>query len=181
MEVRQPRTLVLSWDKLLSTVYTEWDHAWLGFCIKLHGCLTSFQSCFFHPLNSFLDTQSFFFFNFKWRLITILWWFLPYSHMNQPWLYVCSPSWPSLPPPPHPIPHGHPSATALSTLPHALNLDWWSISHMVIHIFQCYSLKSSHPFLLPPSPKVYSLHLCLFWCLTYRVIVTIFLKEINSF
>lgn len=56
VEVRQPRTLVLSWDKLLSTVYTEWDHAWLGFCLKLHCCLTSFQSCFFHPLNSFLDT-----------------------------------------------------------------------------------------------------------------------------
>ena len=45
----------------------------------------------------------FFFFHFliyfNWRLITILWWFLPYIHMNQPWVYMCSPSWTSLPPP----------------------------------------------------------------------------------
>ena len=72
----------------------------------------------------------------------------------------------------HPIPQGHPSAPALSTLSHALNLDWWSISHMIIYMFQCYSLKSSQPRLLPQSPKVYSLHLCLFCCLIYRVIVS---------
>ena len=47
--------------------------------------------------------------------------------------------------PPHPIPLGHPSALALSTLSHALNLDRRSVSHMVIYMFQCYSLKSSHP------------------------------------
>ena len=63
--------------------------------------------------------------------------------------------------PPHSIPQGHPSALALSTLSHALNLDWQSISHMVVYIFQCYSLKSSHPRLFPQSPKVCSLHLCL--------------------
>ena len=28
---------------------------------------------------------------------------------------------------PHPIPQGHPSALALSTLSHAANLDWRSI------------------------------------------------------
>ena len=75
---------------------------------------------------------------------------------------------------PHPIiPQGCPSALALSALFHASNLDWWSISHMIIHMFQCYSLKSSHPCLLPQSPKVCSL-LCLFCCLVYRVIITIF-------
>ena len=74
---------------------------------------------------------------------------------------------------PHPLPQGHPSAPALSTLSHASNLDWQSISHMVINMFQCYSLKSSR--LLPQSPMVCSLHLCLLCCLTYRVIVTIFL------
>ena len=66
---------------------------------------------------------------------------------------------------PHPISQGHPSAPALSSLSYASNLDWWSISHMVIYVFQCYSLKSSHPRLLPQSPKVCSLHLCLFCCL----------------
>ena len=80
--------------------------------------------------------------------------------------------------PPHPIPLGHPSAPGLSTLSHVSNLDWWSVSHMVIYMFQCYSLKSSHPHLLPQSPKVYFLHLCLFCYLAYRVIVTIFLNSI---
>ena len=63
--------------------------------------------------------------------------------------------------PPHPIPLGHPSAPALSTLPHASNLDWRSVSHMIIYMFQCYSLKSSVTRLLPQSPKVCSLHLSL--------------------
>ena len=49
---------------------------------------------------------------------------------------------------------------------------------LVIYIFQCYSLKSSHPGLFPQSPKLCSLHLCLFCCLTYRVIFTIFLNSI---
>ena len=80
--------------------------------------------------------------------------------------------------PPHPIPLGHPSALALSALFLASNLNWRSISHMVICMFQCYSLKSSHPRLLPQSPKVCSLHLCLFCCLAYKVIVTIFLNSI---
>ena len=48
---------------------------------------------------------------------------------------------------------------------------------MVIYMFQCYSLKSSHPCLLPQSSKVFSLHLCLFCCLADRVIVTIFLNK----
>ena len=46
---------------------------------------------------------------------------------------------------------------------------------MIIDMFQCYSLKSSHPRPLPQSPKDCSIHLCLFCCLTHRVIFTIFL------
>ena len=55
---------------------------------------------------------------------------------------------------------------------------FFSISHMVIYMFQCCSLKSFHPRLFPQSPKVCSLHLCLFCCPAYRVIVTIFLNSI---
>ena len=36
--------------------------------------------------------SAFLFLNFNWRLITILWWFLPYIDMNQPQMYMCSPS-----------------------------------------------------------------------------------------
>ena len=46
------------------------------------------------------------------------------------------------------------SAPALNILSHALNLDWRSVSHMIIYMFQCYSLRSSHPHLLPQSPGV---------------------------
>ena len=80
--------------------------------------------------------------------------------------------------PPHPIHLGHPSAPALSTLSHASNLDWWSVSYMTIYMFQCCSLRSSHPRLLPQSPKDCSIHLCLFCCLAFRVIITIFLNSI---
>ena len=68
----------------------------------------------------------------------------------------------------HPIPLGCLSVQGLSALFHASILDWSSISHMVIYTFQCYSLKSSHPQLLPQSPKVCSLYLCLFCCLAYQ-------------
>ena len=82
--------------------------------------------------------------------------------------------------PPHPIPLGCPSAPALNALLHASNLHWSSVSHMVIYMFQGSSLKSSHPHLLPHSPKVCSLHLCLFCYLTYRLIITDFLNSISS-
>ena len=78
--------------------------------------------------------------------------------------------------PPHPL--GSSQCTSPNTLSCASNLDWWSISHTVIYMFQCYSFKSSHPHLLPQSPKDCSVHLCLFCCLAYRVIVTIFLNSI---
>ena len=67
---------------------------------------------------------------------------------------------------------------AFSALSYASNLDWHSVSCMVICMFQCYSLKSSHPCLLSQSPRVCSLHLCLSHCLSYRVIIIIFLNSI---
>ena len=71
------------------------------------------------------------------------------------------------PPTSLPIPvQRHPSTPALITLSHASNLDWRSISHTVLYMFQCYFLKSSHPRLFPQSPRVCSLHLCLFCHLT---------------
>ena len=119
-----------------------------------------------------------FIFYFNWRLITLqycggfCYTFIWFSHGCTCFPHPDPPS--HLPP--HPIPH--PSAPALSTLPHASNLDWWSVSHMIIYMFQCCSLKSSHPHLLPQCPTGYSLHLYLFCCLTYRVIITIFLNSI---
>ena len=119
-----------------------------------------------------------FFLNFEANYFTISWWFSPYIHVNQPWVYMCSPSWTSLQPPSPSHSSESSQCASPDTLCHALNLDWWSISQMIIYRFQCYSLKSSHPRLLPQSPKDCSLHLCLFCCLAYRVIDTIFLNSI---
>ena len=79
--------------------------------------------------------------------------------------------------PPHPSPQGHPSKPMLSTLSLASNLYWRSISHMIINLSQCYSLKSSHPCFLPQSPKVCSLHLYFFCCFVYSIIIIIFLNS----
>ena len=106
---------------------------------------------------------------------TILWWFVPHIDMNHPrvhmWLPIVNPVLP-------PSPLGCPRVLALSALLHASNLHWSSILHMVIYMLQCYSLKSSHPLLLPQRSKVCSLHLCLFCYLVYRVVVAIFLNSI---
>ena len=89
--------------------------------------------------------------------------------MNQLWVHMCPPvvNTASLLPT-HPILQCCPRAPALSTLLHASNLHWSSILHMVIYMFQCYSLISSHPRLLLQSSKVCSLYLCLFCCLAYK-------------
>ena len=67
--------------------------------------------------------------------------------------------------------------SAPSILYPASNLDWPFISYMILYMFQCHSPKSSPPLPLPQSPDC-SIHLCLFCCLAYRVIVTLFLNSI---
>ena len=79
--------------------------------------------------------------------------------------------------PPCTIPLGHPSAPAPSILYPASNLDRRFISYMILYMFQCHSPKSSHPLPVPQSPKDCSINVCLFCCLAYRVIVTIFLNS----
>ena len=56
--------------------------------------------------------------------------------------------------PPHHIPPGCHRTPALGILSHK-NFHWLSVLHMVMCVFQCYSLKSSHSLLFPLSPKVY--------------------------
>ena len=128
--------------------------------MELHKC---YSNVFFY----------FILFNF-----TILYWF---CHISK-WIchrYTCvpHPEPPSLLPP-HTIPLGRPSAPAPSIRYRVSNLDWRLISYMILYIFQCHSPKSSHPLLLPQSPKDCSIHQCLFCYLIYRVIITIFLNSI---
>ena len=115
----------------------------------------------------------FFFFNF-----TILYWFCHISTwIHHRYTRVPRPE-PSFLLPPHTIPLGRPSAPAPSIQYRASNLDWWLISCMILYMFQCHSPKSSHPLPFPQSPQDWSIHQCLFCCLIYRLIVTIFLNSI---
>ena len=151
-------------------VLSCFSRVWLFTTLRIVACQV--------PLS--IRLSFFFFFCFSWRLITLQ----CCSVFCHTWIWIshgftCVPH--PKPPshlPPHPIPLGHPSAPALSNLSHASNLDWRSVSHMIIYMFQCYSLRSSHPHPLPQSPKDCSIHLCLFFCLAYRVIITIFLNSI---
>ena len=139
-----------------------------------------------HPLNHltlyeyyFLKIQENIFLVYcNWRTSIVLWWVLPYINMNQPWAYICP--LPPEPPshfPPHPIPPGCHRAPALGSLRHISKSHWLSLLHMVMYMFQCYSLKSSHPLLLL-CPKVCSLCLCLLCCPACRTVGTIFLDSI---
>ena len=114
----------------------------------------------------------------KANYFTILRWFLPYTDMNPPWVYMCSPSWTPLP---LPSP-SHPSGSSLCTSPEH------PVSCIRPGLVICFTYDNIHVSMLfsqviPPSPfptepKGCSLHLCLFCCLVYRIIVTIFLNSI---
>ena len=123
----------------------------------------------------------FYFFNFNFILFlnfTILYWF---CHISK-WIghrYTCVPHpEPSSLFPPRTIALGCPSTPAPSIQYRASNLDWQLVSYMILYVFQCHSPKSSHPLPLPQSLKDCSIYQCLFCCLVYRVIVTIFLNSI---
>ena len=103
---------------------------------------------------------------------------LPYINMHPPRVYTCSPSW--TPPPtslPIPslwvIPVHQPRASCI------MHRTWTGDSFHIWY-YTCFNaILPNHPTLsLSHSPKDCSTHLCLFSCLSYRVIVTIFLNSI---
>ena len=56
----------------------------------------------------------------------------------------------------------------------------WTGDSFLIWYYTCFNgiLPNHHPLPLPQSLEDCSIHLCLFCCLTYRVVVTIFLNSI---
>ena len=129
--------------------------------------------------------SAFFFFPFpfifiSWRLITLQY-CSGFCHTLM-WIshgFTCVPH--PEPPyhlPPHPIPLGHPSAPAPST---CLMHPTWTGDLFHTWQYTCFDAVlsgHSHPHLLPQSPKFCSIHMCLFFCLAYRVIAIIFLNSI---
>ena len=106
----------------------------------------------------------------SWKLITLQYCSgfchtLTCFDMYLPWIYMCSPSRSPLPPPSPSHPSGSSQCTSPEHLSHASSLGWWSISPLILSLFQCYSLRTSHPRLFSQSPKVCSVHLCLFFFL----------------
>ena len=87
---------------------------------------------------------------FNWGIITLQYYdgFAIHRHESATGAHVSLHPEPPSHLPPHSIPLGCPKAPGLSALLHALNLHWSSVLHMVIYMFECYSLKSSHPHLL---------------------------------
>ena len=137
---------------------------------------------YFHLFKNFPQFLSFFFFSliFNSRRLVTLQYCSGFCH-TLTWIshgFTCV-HHPDPPPPPSPSdPSGSSQCTSPEHLSHASNLGWWFVSPLIVYLFQCYSLRTSHPRLLPQSPKVCSVHLCLFFCFTYRVIITIFLNSI---
>ena len=128
------------------------------------------ENLFFFNLNLFILIRG-------WLLYNIVL-VLPYINMHPPWVYTCSQSWTTLPPP---SPY-HPSGSSQCTspkLPVSCIEPGLAIHFLydIIHVSMPFSqIIPRLP--LPQSPKDCSIHLCLFCCLTYRIIVTIFLNSI---
>ena len=151
---------------------------WLVIHCQYNKCISVRKVCFCLFFSN-MFFSFYFFLNFTLFLnFTILYWFCQISK----WIchrYICVPHpEPFSLLPPHTIPLGRPSAPAPSIQYRASNLAWRLVPYMILYVFQCHSPKSSHPLPLPQSPKDCSIHQCLFCCLVYRVIVTIFLNSI---
>ena len=160
---------------LLLPIYLPWNDGTR--CLIFIFWMFSFKPAF--SLSSFTFFLSFFlFFFFNLFYFAILYWF---CH-TLTWIHHRCIQTPNPESHSHLSPHiislDHPHATAPSILYPVSNIDWHFVSYMIVYMLQCHSPKSSHTLPLPQSPKVLSIHLCLFCCLPYRVIITIFLNSI---
>ena len=125
---------------------------------------------------------SFFFLKFiyfNWRLITLQYCigFAIHQHASATSVHV----FPILNPPPISLPIPSLWVIPVHQPQASCILHWtWTGDSFLIWYYTCFNaILPNHPTLsLSQSPKDCSIHLCLFCCLAYRVIVTIFLNSI---
>ena len=174
--VANSRTWLNYWTELNNNVENSFKIIFFGMNRSLF-----FEIAFKRKLkNIFVCSRFKFFFNFFlyfyfiFFYFTIFYWFyhtstwIHHGHMHVP-----HPEHP-FHLPPCTIPPSHPSAPAPSIL------YWtWTGDSFLIWYYTCFNaILPNHP---PPSPtesKNCSIHLCLFCCLAYRGIITIFLNSI---
>ena len=115
---------------------------------------------------------------FNWRLITLQYCIGSATHQHESAMGIhvfpiLNSPLTSLPVPSlRVIPVHQPQASCI------LHRTWTGDSFFILYMFPWHSSKSSHLHPLPQSPKDCSIHLCLFCCLAYRAIITIFLNSI---
>ena len=117
-----------------------------------------------------IEPVSLFFFYF-----TILYWFAIHQHASAMGVHV----FPILNPPPTSLP-----ILSLWVVPvqqpqasYILHQTWTDDSFLIWY-YTCFNvILPNHPPPPPQSPKDCPIHLCLFCCLAYRVVITIFLNS----
>ena len=106
---------------------------------------------------AFYSFLLFFFFSFIYLFILLynIVLVLPYSNMNPPRVYTCSPSWTPLPPPSLYHPSGSSQSTSpkhpLSCIEPGLAIHFW---YDTIHVSMSFS-QSYHPLPLPESKRLF--------------------------
>ena len=102
--------------------------------------------------------------------------------MKRPWVYMPSPSRSPLPPPSPPAPSRSSQSTRSEHLSHASNLGWWSVSPLIVYMFWCCSLETSHPRLLPQSLNdCYDNSICLASFAIYKTSYPRFMTSSHNF
>ena len=104
-----------------------------------------------------------------------------YININQPQVFMCLPSPELLPPLPHPslpYPSGLSQTTSFGCPASCIELAL-VIYFTYGNIYVSMLFSQIIPFLPSPTEsEVFSLHLCLFCCFAYRIVITVFLKSI---
>ena len=86
-----------------------------------------------------------------------------HQHISATGVHMSGPSWTPHPHlPPHPTLPGYQS-TGFSSLCHTAHFHFWHSLHVIMYLFPCCFLSSSHPLLPLLCPQVCFLHLHLLW------------------